>query len=145
MYVAGHSAGGHLAAMLMATDWRLFDPGIAPNVLKGVCAVSGLFNLIPICHSYVNQVVKMDMEAATGNSPVILEPLNPCPLIVAAGDAETAEFNDQSNELFTCWKSKDVNIQLVELHGQNHYSIVDAIVDPQSSLHQAFLQLMKIK
>lgn len=144
MYVAGHSAGGHLASMLMATDWKLFDPGISANALKGVCAVSGLFNLIPIYHSYVNQIIKMDMETATGNSPVMLEPPNPCPLIVAVGGAETAEFNDQSNELYTCWKSKDVDIRLLQLPRQNHYSIVETIVDPQSSLRQALLQLMKI-
>ena len=144
MYVAGHSAGGHLAAMLMATDWKLFNPGISANVLKGICTISGLFNLVPMYHSYVNKVLKMDMETATGNSPVMLEPLNSCPLIVAVGDAETAEFNDQSKEFYTCWKNKGVDIELLQLPRQNHYSIAEAIVDTQSSLHQALLQLMKI-
>ena len=85
--------------MLMVTDWKLFDSGISVSVLKEICAVSGLFNLLPIYHSYVNKVLKMDMETATGNSPVMLEASISCPLIVAVGDAETAEFNDQSKEL----------------------------------------------
>ena len=144
MYVAGHSAGGHLAAMLMATNWKLFDPSISANVLKGICAVSGLFNLLPIYHSYVNKVLKMDMETATGNSPVMLEPSISCPLIVAVGDVETAEFNDQSKEFYSCWKNKGTDIQLLQLPRQNHYSIAEAIVDPQSSLHKALLQLMQI-
>lgn len=145
MYVAGHSAGGHLAAMLMATDWELFDPGLSANVLKGICAVSGLFNLVPIHLSYINKVLKMDMETAKCNSPVRLEPSNSCPLIVAVGEAETAEFNDQSKELYTCWKNKGIDNQLLQLPRQNHYSIAETIVDPQSSLHQALRQLMKIK
>jgi arylformamidase len=145
MYVAGHSAGGHLAAMLMVTDWELFDPGLSANVLKGICAVSGLFDLVPIHHSYINKVLKMDIETAKWNSPVRLEPSSSCPLIVAVGEAESAEFNDQSKELYTCWKNKGIDNQLLQLPGQNHYSIADTIVDPQSSLYLALRQLMKIK
>jgi arylformamidase len=143
IYVAGHSAGGHLAAMLLATDWQLFDRNIPANVLKGVCAVSGLFNLVPIRLSYVNKVLKMNMETAECNSPLMLEPSNKCPLILAVGEAETAEFNDQSKELYTCWKGKLIDIQLLQLPGLNHFSIVDSIADPQSLIHQALLQLMK--
>ena len=144
MYVAGHSAGGHLAAMLMATDWKLFDPGLSGNVIKGICTISGLFNLVPIYHSYVNKVLKMDVETAISNGPVLLEPLNSCPLIVAVGGAETVEFNDQSKEFYTCWKNKGEEIELLQLPNLNHYSIADAMVDPQSLLHRALLQLMKI-
>ena len=145
IYIVGHSAGGHLAAMLMATDWELFDPGLSANVLKGICAVSGLFNLVPIHLSYINRVLKMDMETAKSNSPVRLEPSNSCPLIVAVGEAESAEFNDQSKEFYTCWKNKGIDNQLLQMPRQNHYSIAETIVDPQSSLHQALRQLMKIK
>lgn len=145
MYLAGHSAGGHLAAMLMATDWPRFDPGLSAHVLKGICAVSGLFNLVPIHLCYINKVLKMDMETAICNSPVNLEPSNSCPLIVAVGEAESKEFNDQSKELYTCWKNKGIDIQLLQLPGKNHYSIVETIADPQSSLHKALRQLMKIE
>jgi arylformamidase len=145
MYAAGHSAGGHLTAMLMATDWKFFDAGLPANVLKGVCAVSGLFNLVPIQLSYLNKVLKMNMETAKSNSPVRLEPLNSCPLIVAVGEDETAEFNDQSKEFYSCWKDKGTDIQLLQLPGRNHYSIAEAIVDSQSSLHQALRELMEIK
>jgi arylformamidase len=144
MYVAGHSAGGHLAAMLMATNWQLFHTGIPANILKGICAVSGLFNLIPIHHSYVNEVVNMDMETAKRNSPVNLQPVNSCPLVLAVGGAESAEFNDQTKELYACWNAKGIDIQLLQLPGENHYSIAEAITDLQSPLHRALKQLMKI-
>lgn len=145
MYVTGHSAGGHLAAMLMATDWKVFDPHLPSDVLKGVCAVSGLFNLVPIQRSYLNAVLKIDTETAKWNSPVGLEPLSTCSLIVAVGEAESAEFRDQSKEFYDCWKGKGAGIQLLQLPGENHYSIAEAIVDKQSPLHQALVELMELK
>jgi arylformamidase len=145
MYVAGHSAGGHLAAMLMATDWKAFDPHLPNNILKGVCTVSGLFNLEPIQRAYLNAVLKIDEETAKWNSPARLEPLSACPLIVAVGEAESAEFKDQSQELYRSWKDKGADIQLLLLPGQNHYSIAEAVVDSQSLLHEALRELMKLK
>lgn len=145
IYVAGHSAGGHLAAMLMTMDWKAFDSHLPTDVLKGVCAVSGLFNLVPIQLSYLNAVLKIDSETAKWDSPVRLEPLSTCPLIVAVGEAETAEFKDQSKEFYSCWKNKGADVQLLQLPEQNHYSIAEAIVDRQSSLHQALVELLKLK
>jgi arylformamidase len=144
MYVAGHSAGGHLAAMLMATDWKLFSPGIPVNVLKGACFLSGMFNLVPVQLSYLNKVLKMDLETAIRNSPETLEPPEAAPLIVAVGEAETAEFRDQSHELYTRWKDKARDIQLLKLPQLNHYSIVESLVDPNSALHKAICKLMQV-
>jgi arylformamidase len=145
MYVAGHSAGGHLAAMLSATDWNLFNYGLSTPVLRGICAVSGLFNLVPIHLCYVNEVLKMDLDTAKRNSPMWLEPLNLCSLLIAVGKEETAEFKDQSREFYTSWKNKGTNIKLLQLPAQNHYSVADTIVDAESPLHKALLQLMQIE
>ena len=144
IYVSGHSAGGHLAAMLMATDWKNFDPGLPPGLLKGTCTVSGLFNLDPIRLSNINKVLNMDAETARRNSPVFLDPSKDCPLIIAVGEAETAEFKDQSRELDTRWKNKGIVMQLSQLPAQNHFSIVETVVDPRSSLHQALRGLMNV-
>jgi arylformamidase len=144
IYVVGHSAGGHLAAMLMATDWRLLNPNLPANVLKGTCAISGLFNLVPIHLSYLNAVLKMDMQTSLRNSPVNLQPLNTCPLIIAVGSAETVEFNDQSKELYAAWKDKGIDIQLLQLPELNHYSIIETIIDTHSGLHPAVRQLLHI-
>ena len=54
LYLAGHSAGGHLAAMALATEWRTF--GLPEDVIKGVCAISGVFDLEPIRLCYLNEV-----------------------------------------------------------------------------------------
>ena len=67
-YLAGHSAGGHLAAMALATQWPTF--GLPEDVIKGVCAISGVFDLEPIRLCYLNEVVGLDADEARRNSPI---------------------------------------------------------------------------
>jgi arylformamidase len=144
IYIAGHSAGGHLAAMLMATDWPRFNPFVPGNIIKGVCALSGLFNLTPVRLCYINQIVGMNDETAARNSPVNLHPMNTCPLILAVGAAETTEFIEQSTELAICWEQKNCNAQLMQIPGKNHYSILDTIIDKEAELHLAIRELIKL-
>ena len=144
MFVTGHSAGGHLAAMLMAANWKRVNPDLPLDLIKGTCAISGLFNLVPIHLSFLNNVLKLDLDTAIRNSPVRLKPSNCCDLVLAVGAAETTEFNDQSKELETAWKERGINVQLLRLPHLNHYSIVETVGDPVSELHQAILRLMRI-
>lgn len=144
LYVTGHSAGGHLAAMLLTTNWKLLNDDLPRGLLKGSCMISGLFNLVPIQQSYLNQVLKMDLETANRNSPVRLEPKNFCPLIIAVGAAETQEFNDQSKELHAKWIDKGTEIEYLQLPQLNHFSIIESIRDPKSVLHLAMCEMMKL-
>jgi arylformamidase len=141
LYIAGHSAGGHLSATLLATDWRHFN--LIPDTIKGVCVISGLFNLIPIMLSDINQVLKMDTETALRNSPVHLLPATRYPLSIVVGSDETNEFLNQSKELYTCWK-ESIPTEIIQVQGLNHYSIIETMLDPRSCLHQAMLRLMEI-
>ena len=141
LYVAGYSAGGHLAAMLLATDWRHYN--FNTGVIKGVCTISGLFNLIPILLSDINQVLEMDRETALRNSPVRQVPSVNCPLVIAVGCDETDEFLYQSSEINDCWK-KIIPVEMIKIPGVNHYSIVETILEPESRLHMAILRLLKL-
>ncbi len=141
LYIAGHSAGGHLAAMMIATDWRQFN--LATGTIKGACVISGLFNLLPIMLSNINGSLKMDEQTAFRNSPVHLLPATHCPLSIVAGSDETNEFLDQSNELYNCWKGS-IPAEIIQAPGLNHYSIVETMLDPQSCLQQAMRRIMKM-
>ena len=66
--VSGHSAGGHLATMLLATDWPSFGAGMPLAPIKGVCAISGIHDLEPIRLSYQNEVLKLDDGMVARNS-----------------------------------------------------------------------------
>lgn len=139
LYVAGHSAGGHLAAMLLTTQWNAFN--IPTDAIKGVCAVSGIFNLEPIRLSDLNQVLGLDSATALRNSPVLLAPSVQCPLAIVAGADETDEFRDQGQELYSRWK-ETIPIEKIEVEGANHFSIVETMLDPGSDLCLVMRRIM---
>jgi arylformamidase len=139
IYISGHSAGGHLVAMLMATNWSSFAADLPLDLIKGGCAISGLFNLIPIQLSYVNDDVGMDEAMARRNSPVFLLPSCRSPLIVTVGGAESEEYLTQSQELESAWSQQGLPITPLVVPGANHFSILDHLVNPDSPLRQAIL------
>ncbi len=139
IYVAGHSAGAHLATMLIAGD-NAESNAIS---LKGICAISGIYNLIPIQLSKINTVLKMNKVMANSNSPAFFTPLISCPLLIAVGAQETEEFKDQSKELYSSWQNKTKS-KYIELAGLNHFSILDALYHTDSLLHKAVCKLMEV-
>ncbi len=144
VYVAGHSAGGHLAAMMMATNWPQFNSTLPSNIIKGVCAISGLYNLLPVQLCYVNEILKMDPATVIRNSPVHLLPETHCPLILAVGGEETAEYKAQTRELFTVWKEKGADVEMWEIEGTHHFSVLTALLEQVSYLHLILCRLMGI-
>ncbi|MGI8637086.1 MAG: alpha/beta hydrolase [Segetibacter sp.] len=143
IFVAGHSAGGHLAAMLMATNWKVIDPQLPVDLIKGTCVMSGLFNLVPIHLSYLNSVLCWDLQTSLRNSPLNHEPLNRCPLVISVGGDETSEFKGQSKDLYTAWKEA-TETELLGLAGLHHFSIVDQFSEENSSLNLAMRKLLDV-
>lgn len=135
LYLVGHSAGGHLAAMMLATEWNNYDASLPNDIFKGAVAISGLFNLVPIQLSEVNDGLKMDLPMAERNSPIGLKPVVKCPFIVVVGADETSEFNDQSITFYARWCDQ-LPLQLLQLLGLNHYSVIETLGDPGSTLQQ---------
>ena len=133
--VSGHSAGGHLVAMLMATDWTAF--GAPADVLEAGCAISGLYDLEPIRLCYLNDVLRLTPETARRNSPIHLVPTRPTPLILAVGASEGPEYHRQTDELATAWRARGVPIEVLDLAGHDHFSIVAELESPFSPLARA--------
>ena len=86
----------------------------------------------------------MDKEMALRNSPVLLNPVAKCPLLLAVGKDESDEFINQTRELYASWEDKNLPIQFLEIPGLNHYSIVETIIEEDAPLFNAFRGLMKI-
>lgn len=133
--ISGHSAGGHLVAMLLATDWPAL--GVPADVVKSGCAISGLYDLEPIRLCYLNQVLALTPEVAQRNSPVLLAPSRPTPLILAVGGAEGPEYHRQTDALAAAWRTRGVPIEVMDLPGHDHFSIVAELESPFSSLARA--------
>ena len=138
LYIAGHSAGAHLAAMLVTKENSQSDK----SFIKGICTMSGLFDLVPIQLSNINDVLQMDKETATRNSPFLKDPFETCRLLITVGTEETDEFKNQSRKLTNNWKNKNNTVELLELPGLNHFSILSSIDDPDSLLNMSIRKMM---
>jgi len=141
LFVSGNSAGGHLAAMLMATDWPA-TAGLPADTVKGGCAFSGLYDLEPVRRAYINDILGLDEGHVARNSPLTLKPATRAPIVFAVGADETDEFRRQSRDMAAAWKAHGADATFLERPGQNHFSIVADFADPKSPLSQAAFQMM---
>lgn len=137
--VAGHSAGGHLAAMAAVCDWARHD--LPSDLLRGACSVSGLYQLEPIRLSYQQDVIGLDEEAVAANSPQALIPEVAPPLILAVGDEEPEEFREQQAEFLSAWQARGLSGQAVPLPDRHHFNAVDALGEKDHALHRAVCYL----
>jgi arylformamidase len=138
--VSGHSAGGHLVAMLFATDWREF--GAPADVIKAGCSFSGLFDLEPIRLCYLNDVLALSPETAKRNSPVHLAPTVRAPLILTFGAEEGPEYRRQTEDLAAAWRARGAAVEVIDAPGLNHFNIVSELERPDTPLARALRRQM---
>lgn len=142
LFVSGNSAGGHLTAMMMATDWPGRDPALPRDLLKGGLAISGIYDLEPLLYTSINRAVGLDLEVARRNSPVLLQPASAAPLIIALGALESDEFHRQAGLLAQTWST--VSVPPMAIEGCDHYSIPLELADPGTPLMRTALSLMNV-
>lgn len=142
LYVSGHSAGGQIVGMLMADGWQE-ALGLPADAIRGGCGISGLYDLLPIRRSYLNEVLALDDAAAARNSPAALRPAGGAPLILAVGGLEGEEFLRQNRLMAEAWGDA-VPITEIVLEAHHHYTAVEALGDPTSQLFQAVAAQMAL-
>jgi arylformamidase len=138
---AGHSAGGHIVAMLMAADWAQLHPARPADPFRGGLALSGVFDLEPIRLCYLNQALSLDEKTVQENSPIRLKPVCRGPLAVAVGDLESEEFKRQSREFAEYRATHGFSAEFLIQPNANHFAILDALTTPGSVVNDALLQL----
>jgi arylformamidase len=134
--VSGHSAGGHLAAMLMSTDWGRFA-GLSPDVVKAGCGISGLYDLEPIRLCYLNRTLGLSMEAARRNSPVHCVPATAGRLLLPLGAKEGDEYHRQTESLAAAWRRRGLDVEIMDMADHDHFSIIMELGDPGTPLSRA--------
>ncbi|MDX1513481.1 MAG: alpha/beta hydrolase [Gammaproteobacteria bacterium] len=123
--VSGHSAGGHLTAMLMATDWPTLGADLPPDLVHSAIGISGIFELEPLIQTSINDAVGMDLSIAKRNSPALLKPATRAPMTVAVGGRESEEFHRQARELAAAWRKHDVPVSVLEIPDTNHFTVLE--------------------
>ncbi|MDQ2916203.1 MAG: alpha/beta hydrolase [Pseudomonadota bacterium] len=141
LVIAGHSAGGHLTAMMYSTNWR--GRGLSQTPFAGGVSLSGVHDLEPLVQFSHNVDFRLDEAEARRLSPVDHHPLTDAPLLLAVGADETSEFRRQTDLLWDAWpQNHPPGVQSpLRIANRHHYSVVLDYTDPASSLTQATLAL----
>ena len=141
-YVSGHSAGGHLTAMVLAHDWE--KEAMPADFIKGAVAMSGVHDLDVVMRIGANEQIRMTPEIAEQNSPMRHPPRVACPLLVAVGAVEPEGWRQMSKDYFAFCQSRGLKAEYLEVPGANHYTMSEHLGDPSSPLVQAIFKLMAI-
>lgn len=133
--LAGHSAGGHLTALLLACDWPAAEKGLPPRLVRRALSISGLHDLEPIrLTPYLQTTLQLTPEDALRASPARLPPPQGTRLAAVAGADESAEFLRQNVLIRERWGAEVVPV-CEALPGRHHFSALDALAEPGHRLH----------
>jgi arylformamidase len=141
LVVAGHSAGGHLTACMLATDWPAFAPDLPPRIVRAGYPLSGLFDLVPLVETSINIKLGMDCDTARALSPLHWPAPAGLVLDAVVGGDEGLEYTRQSQSIAGVWALEGVTTRFESLPGVNHFTIVDPLSDAGSPMVQRIAAL----
>jgi arylformamidase len=137
IFCSGHSAGAHLTAMMLATDWTTVSPGLPRALLAGALTISGLFDLEPLTRAeFLRHDLALDAAAARQLSPAYLPLKSATPLLRAVGALESGEFHRQSESIGLHWPSV-CTTAVLDVPDCNHLTVCDAFAAPGNMLFEA--------
>lgn len=131
--VGGHSAGAHLSAMCLETRWAE-DYGLAPDPLAGAVLVSGIYDIAPLRHSYLQPEILLDDGMIQRDSPLFAVRKCATPTLVTYGGDESREFARQASAFHHAWQQAGNRSELLPQTGANHFTAIDGFEDPASPL-----------
>lgn len=140
MLVYGHSAGGHLAAAMVATDWASLYPKAPADLVPAGYAVSGVFDLSPLVQISVNQDLRLDADGARRLSPASWSLPAGRAFDAVVGGLESSEFKRQSRLIVDAWRNK-AEARYQEVPAANHFTVIDPLLDPQSAMSRRVAEL----
>ena len=142
--VVGHSAGGHLAAMMLSCRWKQVDEALPAQLVGGAMSISGLFDLEPLRHTPVLQAdLKLTPASVRRLSPAFF-PRPKGKLYAVVGAAESEEFLRQNQLIRDVWGPTAVPV-CETLPGRNHFDVLESLVDPAGRLHDLALRLLGLR
>ena len=141
IFVYGHSAGGHLAACLLAQNWKAFASDAPADLVPAAYAISGVYDLSPLVHVSQNSDLRLDGAEARRVSPLHWKVPAGRTLDAVVGSLESSEFLRQSKIIAEGWSSRGVAARYEEIVGMNHFTIVDELSEPDSAMTRRVTEL----
>ncbi|KXO13399.1 MULTISPECIES: alpha/beta hydrolase [unclassified Moritella] len=142
IFVCGHSAGGHQAAMLALCDWNDLD--LPNDVIKGCIAISGLFDLSPLKFSWLQTEINLTEKIILEQSPLLEASLNSPSTMLIVGEYESIEFKRQSSDYADKLRDSGNDVQLYFSTGKNHFSVVQDLYQSDSELCSNIERFIKL-
>lgn len=140
---AGHSAGGHLTAALVATDWPGLDPALPTDLVPAGLAISGLFDLGPLVETPVNEALHLDEKEARAMSPLFWEVPPRRRFEAWVGAEESGEYLRQSRAIAERWARAGARTGFKAVAGANHFTIVACLADSDSPMVGTLLDMVR--
>jgi arylformamidase len=134
MMIYGHSAGGHLAGAMVATDWQARYPKAPADLVPAAYSISGLFDLTPLLHVAMAQNLRLDEAEARQVSPLFWPAPQGRVFDAVVGGLESSEFLRQSRVVAETWGKAGAQTRYEAIAGTNHFTVIDALADPQSAM-----------
>lgn len=141
--VYGHSAGGHLAACMVATDWKTLAPDAPADLVPSAYSISGVFDLAPLTQISVNQDLKLDEKTVRDCSPLYWQVPAGRTFDSVVGALESSEFLRQSKTIAQAWRQGMVDTRYEEIPGANHFTAVDPLSDGNSAMSKRVAELAR--
>ncbi len=132
--IYGHSAGGHLAACMVAQDWKALASDAPADLVPAAYAISGVFDLLPLVHVSQNQDLRLDEAEARRISPLHWNVPAGRSLDAVVGALESSEFLRQSKSIVEAWRRAQALTRYEEIAGANHFTVIDPLSDPNSAM-----------
>lgn len=140
--VAGHSAGGHLAAMMLACRWTDVGADLPPQLLHAALALSGVFELEPLRHApFLAPDLQLSADEARALSPLHMPAPSRGRLLALVGGDESPEFLRQTSQIRRAWGPRAVPV-CETVPGRHHMNVLQALAEPDSRLHSLALDLL---
>ena len=132
--VSGHSAGGHITGMMLATDWSMISNDIPKDIIKTGVPISGLYQLDPIRETTIADALGLDDQESLTLSPHFFEPQTEAPILVTLGGGETPEFFWQTDKFFHRWKDFKAPLDYFAEPDVDHFGVVERLADSKSQI-----------
>lgn len=134
--VCGHSAGGHLTAAMLATDWSRI--GAPAGLVSAGTAISGVFEVAPLVPTSLNEALRLTWDDALDVSVLdVVLPRADIELLCAVGGAESPEFLRQSRDCAFAWGRQGARTRVLEVPDANHFTVMDEMTRKGSELLEA--------
>lgn len=134
LVITGHSAGGHLAACMLATDWPAYDASLPGDLVVAAYAISGLFDLGPLVGTSINKALQLDDAAAHVASPLFWKTPPRGSLDAVVGANESAEYFRQSKTIVEHWGAAGIATRFGVIPNANHFTAIAPLADPGSPM-----------